>query len=471
MVGAERNPDMSESVSDLYQRAHKAFKTIEFWPQDKVDEMAAAVAWEWQKEETARAAVAVAMEEADMGIFEHKIAKQRNKVRGTMRDIRGVKTCGVIREIPEKGLKILAKPMGVVANVVPSTNPTCTPAIIGINLLKTRNAMIVSPHPRTKRSTNMTIESGRKALRKIGAPEDLLLCVKDPSHENTVELMSVCDFAVATGGAGLRKVVYGAGTPAQTTGAGNVVSIVDETADPKTVAEIISLVKPFDNGSGCSIENAIAIHDSIYEATMKALAACGGYLCSTPEREKLRAIVWPDGKTLNRDIVARSVQHIAGLASLTVPAATKFLMVVGEEIGPEDRFSGEKVSPILTVWRWSDFNEMLDRLDRILEFSGKGHSASIHSKNQARIMQLAERAHVGRISCNLPHGFANAGSWTSGQPFTASLGGGTWAGNMTSDNINWRHFLNYTWVASVIPEHVPTDEELFGDYFAKWGRD
>lgn len=462
---------MSETIAELYARARRAFEIIEFWPQEKVDEVVAAVGWEWQKRTTAEAAVAVAMEEAGMGIFEHKIAKQVNKVRGTLRDVRGVKTCGIVREDPARGLRIMAKPMGVVANIVPSTNPTATACCIGINILKTRNAMVVSPHPRTRRSTFMTIEAGRGALRKVGAPEDLLLCVENPTNENTVELMGACDFVVATGGAGLRRIVYAAGTPAHTTGAGNVVAIVDETADPEAVAAKIAAVKPFDNGSGCSIENAIAIHESLYDETIEAMRAHGAHLCSPGERERLRAVMWPDGHAINRDVVARSAQHIARLANIDTHESTRFLLVAGEKIGPEDRFSGEKLSPVLTVWKWSDFDEMLDRLERILRFSGLGHSAAIHTEREDRVLRLAERAHVGRISFNQPHGFANAGSWTSGQPITASLGGGTWAGNMTSDNINWRHFLNYTWIAAPIPEHVPTDEELFGDYLAKWGAD
>ena len=462
---------MSDSVVDLYARARKAFEIIEHWPQEKVDEMVAAVAWEWQKESTAEKLVAVAMEEASMGVFEHKVAKQRNKVRGAMRDMKGCKTCGLVREDPELGLKIYAKPMGVVANVVPSTNPTATPSFLGVNLLKTRNAMIVSPHPRTKRCTNLTIEFGRRALRKVGAPEDLLLCIEEPSNENTVELMRVCDFVVATGGAGLKKIVYAAGTPAHTTGAGNVVSIVDETADPDAVATMISASKPFDNASGCSMENAVAIHADVYDAVVAALVAHGAHLCSTEERERLRAVMWPDGKVISRDIPAQSAQNIAAMADIPLAPEKTFLLVVGEKIGPEDRFSGEKLSPVLTVWKWDDFDEMLDRLDRILAFSGKGHSASIHTRREDRIEALAEHAPVGRISCNAPHGSTNSGGWASGQPTTVTLAGGTWAGNMTSDNVNWKHFLNYTWVASPIPARVPTDEELFGDYLAKWGAD
>jgi sulfoacetaldehyde dehydrogenase len=309
-------------------------------------------------------------------------------------------------------------------------------------------------------------------LKKIGAPVDLLQCIKNTSQAKTQELMAHCDFAVATGGAALVKVVYAAGKPAQTVSAGNVVSFVDETVpDLQATARKIMLSKIANNAASCSSENAVALHASIYDKMIECLKKEGGYLCSTEERETLRTCMWPDGKTLNRDIVAHNAKFIADLAGLKVPETTKFLMVIGEKIGREDRFSGEKISPVLTVWKWSDFDEMLDRLESILDFSGKGHSVSIHTELDERRVKLALRAKVGRVVCNMGHTAANSGGWGAGLPFTDTLGGGTWAGNMTSETVNWRHFLNYTLVSMPIPEHIPGDEELFGDYLKKWGRD
>ena len=461
---------MSDETIELYVKARRAFEKIEFWPQEKVDEMVAAVGWEWQKPETARALARLAVDESGIGVYEDKVAKIQSKTRGTMRDLIGVKTCGLIREDKEKGLRIFAKPMGVIADVVPCTNPESTVCCIGLSILKTRNAMIVSPHPRTQGSSYLTVEHGRKALAKIGAPVDLLQCIKQTSHEKTRQLMTVCDFAVATGGAALVRVVYEAGKPCHTVCAGNVVSIVDETADIKAAAAKIVKSKTANNSASCSSENAVAIEASVSEAMLQALKAEGGYLCNTDEREKLRKYMWPDGKTLNRDIVAKPALYIAEHAGLNVPDNTRFLMVLGTEPGPEDRFSGEKISLVLTVWKWTDFSEMVERMKKMHKFSGEGHSASIHSENENHKIELALKANVGRVNCNMPHAAANSGSWFNGQPTTDSLGGGTWAGNMTSDNINWRHFLNYTWLSDPIPEHIPSDEELFGDYLKKWGR-
>jgi sulfoacetaldehyde dehydrogenase len=283
--------------------------------------------------------------------------------------------------------------------------------------------------------------------------------------------MANCDFAVATGGAALVEVVYGAGKPAQTVGAGNVVSIVDDTVDLAEAAHKIRLSKIANNSASCSSENAVALDESIYDDMLASLKSEGGYLCSTDEREKLRQYMWPDGTHLNRDIVARPATFIAEKAGLAVPGDTRFLMVIGEKVGAEDRFSGEKISPVLTVWKWTDFDEMLDRLEKILKFSGEGHSVSIHSENDERRTKLALRANVGRVVCNMPHAHANSGGWNTGLPTTDTLGCGSWAGNIFSGNINWENFLNYTLLSIPKEEYIPSEEELCGAYLKKWGRD
>jgi sulfoacetaldehyde dehydrogenase len=468
---SEATPDFVGEVQELYERARCAFEEIEFWPQERVDEVVAAVGWEWQKPGTARALAKLAVEESGIGVYADKVAKIQTKTRGTLWDMKGVVTCGLVEVDEARGLRKYAKPMGVVANVVPSTNPESTVCCIGLSLLKTRNAMIVSPHPRTQGSSYLTVEYARKALRKVGAPEDLMLCLKESSRAKARELMSRCDFVVATGGAALVRVVYAAGKPCHTVSSGNVISIVDETADLKAAAAKIVKSKIANNSASCSSENAVALEASIYDEMLACLAAEGGYLCSIEERERLRSYMWPDGGILNRDLVAKPAMWIAERAGIDVPEGTRFLMVLGEKAGPEDRFSGEKLSPVLTVWKWTDFSEMVERMKTMHRFSGEGHSASIHSQREDRKTELAAKANVGRVICNMPHAAANSGSWFNGTPFTDTLGGGTWAGNMTSENVHWKHFLNYTLLSDPIPEYVPTDEDLFGDYLARWGRD
>lgn len=462
---------MEDNIQEMYERARKAFREVEFWPQEKVDEMVQAVAWELLRDDVRHKLGYMAVEESNIGNAEDKVNKIKNKTLGTLWDMRSAKTCGLIEENKALGIRKYAKPIGVIANVVPCTNPESTICCLALSTLKTRNAQIVSPHPRTQKTSYETVQHVRKALEKIGAPVDLVQCIKKTNHAKTSELMAHCDYAVATGGAALVKVVYAAGKPAQTVGAGNVVSIVDETADIAAAAHKIRLSKTANNSASCSSENAVALYEGIYDKMIKALKSEGGYLCDTDEREKLRKYMWPDGTHLNRDIVARPATFIAQQAGLTVPEDTRFLMVIGEKVGPQDRFSGEKISPVLTVWKWTDFAEMLDRLERILKFSGEGHSVSLHSENDERRVKLALRANVGRVVCNMPHAHANSGGWTTGLPTTDSLGCGTWAGNIFSGNINWQNFLNYTLLSIPKEEYIPTPEELCGQYLEKWGKD
>jgi len=462
---------MEDNIQEMYQRAKKAFDEVRFWPQDKVDEMVQAVAWELLKDDVRHKLGHMAVDESGIGNAEDKVNKIKNKTLGTLWDMRNAKTCDLIEENKALGIRKYAKPIGVIANVVPCTNPESTICCLALSTLKTRNAQIVSPHPRTQKTSYETVQHVRKALEKIGAPVDLVQCIEKTNHAKTSELMSHCDSAVATGGAALVKVVYAAGKPAQTVGAGNVVSIVDETVDLAAAAHKIRLSKVANNSASCSSENAVALYESIFDDAIEALKAEGGYMCNTEEREKLRHYMWPDGTHLNREIVARPATFLAENAGLKVPEDTRFLMVVGEKIGPEDRFSGEKISPVLTVWKWTDFDDMLVRLEKILQFSGEGHSASIHTENDERRVKLAQRINVGRVVCNMPHAHANSGGWTTGLPTTDTLGCGTWAGNIFSGNVNWENFLNYTLLSIPKEEYIPTVEELCGDYLEKWGRE
>jgi sulfoacetaldehyde dehydrogenase len=462
---------MEDNIKEMYARARKAFREIEYWPQEKVDEMVQAVAWELLKEDVRHKLGHMAVDESNIGNAEDKVNKIKNKTLGTLYDMRNAKTCGMVEENKALGIRKFAKPIGVIANVVPCTNPESTICCLALSTLKTRNAQIVSPHPRTPKTSYETVQHVRKALEKVGAPVDLVQCIQQPSHPKTSELMANSDYAVATGGAALVEVVYAAGKPAQTVGAGNVVSIVDDSADLPAAAHKIRLSKIANNSASCSSENAVALYESIYDDMIEALKSEGGYMCDTEEREKLRQYMWPDGVHLNREIVARPAAFIAENAGLTVPEGTRFLMVVGEKVGPEDRFSGEKISPVLTVWKWTDFDEMLDRLENILKFSGEGHSTSIHTENDERRVKLALRANVGRIVCNMPHAHANSGGWNTGLPTTDTLGCGSWAGNIFSGNINWENFLNYTLLSIPKEEYIPTVEELCGEYLEKWGQD
>ncbi len=461
---------MTDNLQEMIERARAAQKVIEFWPQEKVDEMVLAVGWESYKLETAEACARLAVDETGLGVYEHKLVKHQKKTLGVIRDLNGVKTVGIIEELPELGLMKLAKPVGVIGAITPMTNSSSTMPCNGLPILKTRNAVIFAPHPKAKKTCELICNEMRKGLKKVGAPEDLIQNIKEPSMELSQELMGAVDLVLATGGAGVVKVAYSSGKPAYGVGAGNATVIVDESANIDEAAVKIFKGKTFDNATSCSAENNVIIHESIYDALMAGLKNQGGYLVTGEDRAKLKAAMWPDGTHLNGKIVAKSVKVIAGEAGIQIPDGATFLMVKGEHIGPEDMFSAEKLSPVLTIWKYTDFSKAVQMVIDITAFSGYGHSCGIHSTNKENILELATKAKVSRMMVNQSQSYGNSGDWVNGMAFTMTLGCGTWGGNITTDNVIWKHFMNVTWVASPIPPIIPDPEVLFAPHFKKFGK-
>jgi sulfoacetaldehyde dehydrogenase len=461
---------MTDNLIEMVRRARTAQKQIEFWSQEKVDEMVLAVGWEGYKRETAEACARMAVDETGLGVYEDKIIKQQKKTLGVIRDLSGVMTVGVIERIPELGLMKIAKPVGVIGAITPMTNSSATMTCNGLPILKTRNAVIFAPHPKARKTCDLICTEMRKGLKKVGAPEDLVQNIKEPTMEMSQELMGLVDLVLATGGAGVVKVAYSSGKPAYGVGAGNATVVVDESADLEDAALKIFKGKTFDNATSCSAENNIIIHESVFEQLLEGLQKNGGFLVRGEDRAKLKAAMWPDGSHLSGRIVCKSVKVIAAEAGITVPEGTTFLMVMGEHIGPEDMFSAEKLSPVLTLWKYQDFSKAVQMVVDITAFSGYGHSCGIHSVNEEHIMELALKTKVSRMMVRQPQSYGNSGDWVNGMAFTMTLGCGTWGGNITTENISWKHFLNVTWVSYPIPPVVPDPEVLFAPHFKKYGR-
>lgn len=461
---------MSELLDQMLQRARDAQKVVEFWSQEKVDEMVLAVGWEAYKLETAKAVARLAVDETGLGVYEDKVGKHQKKTIGVLRDLEGVKTVGVIERVPEKGLVKIAKPIGVIGAITPMTNASSTMPCNGLMILKARNAVIFAPHPKAKKTCATVCIEMRKGLKKVGAPEDLIQWIDEPTMELSQELMSKVDLVLATGGAGVVKPAYSSGKPAYGVGAGNATVIVDETADLPVTAAKICRGKIFDNATSCSAENSIIIHESIFDGLVEELKKTGGYLVAGEDRAKLKAAMWPDGKHLSAKIVCKSVKTIADEAGIKVPEGTKFIMVLGEHIGPEDMFSAEKLSPVVTIWKYKDFDKAVQMVIDITGFSGFGHSCGIHSVNEDHILELALKAKVSRMMVRQPQSVGNSGDWENGMPFTMTLGCGSWGGNSTTENITVKHFMNVTWVSYPIPANIPDPEVLFAPHFKKYGK-
>jgi sulfoacetaldehyde dehydrogenase len=451
-------------AQELLQKARAAMKIIDGYDQERVDDLARAVAWAIANEKTFVALTVMGVEESNMGSIDGAPAR-RFKVVGILRDALRQKSVGVIEEVPEKGIVKYAKPAGVIAGLLPVTNPVVTMVAMAINALKCRDAVIFSPHPASKRTAIETTRILRAALRSQGAPEDCIQCVEKPSIPLAQELMSICDLTVATGGAAMVKAAYSAGKPAYGVGAGNATMVIDETADIAEAAANTRISKTHNNGSGCSCDGNLLVDESIYDRFLDQLQKEGGYLATDCDKQKLEAVMWDAEGHRTLDTVARPASKIAEKAGFTIPADKKFIIVREDKIGKEHRFSGEKLSPVLSIFKYKGFDNALKMVEQIFEVGGKGHSCGIYSFNDDHINRLALMAPVSRIMVRQPQVRGNAGSFTNGMPMTASLGCGTWGGNITSENIGVKHFMNTTWVSKPIQEDRPTEQEIFGRFY------
>jgi sulfoacetaldehyde dehydrogenase len=411
------------------------------------------------------------VKDTGLGVAADKIVKNHRKTLGLLRDLLGAKSTGVIAEYPDQGITEIARPVGVVAAAVPSTNPAATPANNIINALKCGNAVILSPSPRGYSTSTLFLRYVHAELKRIGAPADLVQHLPAPvTRELTNELMKQADLVVVTGSQNNVRAGYSSGKPALGVGTGNVAVIVDDSADCADAAAKIMASKIFDNATSCSSENAVIIHDRVYSKMIAALAIEGGALLTAPEKEKLQKAMFPGGK-LAPAVTAQAVTKICAVAGLTRPAlvAAKCLMVEETGAGKDHPYSGEKLSPVLTVYRARDFDAAFDTVRAIYAHQGNGHSCGIYTENEAHIRRLAHELTVARVIVKQAHTFATGGSFDNGMPFSLSMGCGTWGGNSFSDNLNYKHFMNITRIVRTIPPREPTVDDIFGAYRRKHG--
>ncbi|HEU0231329.1 MAG TPA: aldehyde dehydrogenase family protein [Burkholderiaceae bacterium] len=463
--------EYAEYVSALVNRARAAMAEFADADQPRVDEAVTALAWSLYKPEHARALAKRAVDTTGLGRVDSKIIKNQRKTFGTLRDLLRVKTVGVIEEIPERGLVKYAKPVGVVAAITPSTNPSATPVNKAMFAIKGRNAIIIVPSPSGHAVTSETVALMRAELEKIGLPADLVQTPdRRPSKALTAELMRQADLVVATGSQSNVRAAYRSGTPAIGVGAGNVPVIIDESADLHDAAEKIGLSKTFDNATSCSSENSVVILDSIYDEALSALKKAGGYLVDPGVKADIERRLWIDGK-LNRDVIARDAVVVADKLGLGADArGAAFFMVEEAGIGPDHPLSGEKLSLVLTVYRARDFSDACRIVREILGFEGRGHSCGIHTGNPEHAARLAETTDVVRVLVNQAHTMGNGGSFDNGLNFTLSMGCGTWGRNSITENLNYRNFINITHLATTIPPDEPTEQDLFGTYWDRYGK-
>ena len=464
--------NIHNEISELIRRARTAQAQIAEYSQIQVDELTTAIAWAVVRQDRAETLAQLAVDESEFGNYQDKLTKIRNRIMGTLADMSNVKTVGVVEDIPEKGLIKIAKPVGVVAALIPTTGPDATPPLKTLLAVKGRNAIIVAAHPRTQKTTVLAVQYMREACEQVGAPSDLIQLIENPSLAKTQELMRLADIIVATGGEAMVKAAYSSGTPAYGVGVGNSVHVVDETADIEDAAKTIAVAKTFDYATSCLADNSVVAASNIYNELISALQSNGGYLCNAEEKNRLQNIMWPTKSAAIPavEIIAKSAHQIAALAEISIPDDCRFLIVEETGTGPDHPYSGEKLSVVLTLYRYDNsIEDSVKQVNAITEYQGHGHTCGIHSRSDEHIMALAMGTKTARVMVNqnLNEG---AGSPRNGLPYTLSLSCGTWGGNITTENVNARHFINLTWVSRPVTARKISEQNLFGEYWDNFGK-
>ncbi len=458
-------------VAGMIARAKVAQRQIAAFSQAEADLLAAAAGWAILEPGRNRALAECAVADTGLGIVADKIAKNHRKTLGLLADLKDARSVGIIAEDVERGLIEIARPVGVVAAITPSTNPAATPANKIINALKARNSIILAPSPKGWSTADLLVQFIHQQFDRLGVPRDLVQRLPAPVGKTmTGELMRQADLIVATGSQANIRAALASGTPTFGVGTGNVASIVDRSADPALAAALIARSKTFDNATSCSSENSLIIDEPIYAAMLQALTLEGGSLLRAEEKRRLEALAFtPLGPSAA--VIGQSAGLIASRAGLTraALAQSRFLMVEETGIGPGHPFSREKLAPILTLYRAADFAEACRLVEAIYAHQGAGHSVGLHSRIEAQALRLAEELPVARVIVNQAHALAVGGNFDNGLPFSLSMGCGTWGRNGFSDNLQLRHYLNITRIARRTAERAPQLESLLGAYFARVG--
>ena len=439
----------AQELTKRIEQLREAQKQFATYTQEQVDEIfrQAALAANHNRIKLAKMAV----EETGMGIVEDKVIKNNFAAEYIYNQYKDMKTCGVLEEDKTSGITKVAEPIGVISAIVPTTNPTSTAIFKCLIALKTRNAIIISPHPRAKNSTIEAAKIVLEAAVKAGAPEGIIGWIDEPSVELSQNVMRESDIILATGGPAMVKAAYSSGRPALGVGAGNTPAIIDETAHIKMAVNSILISKTFDNGVICASEQSIIVLDKVYDEVKKELAERGAYILKGEEINKVRSIILNERGGLNADMVGQSAYKIAKMAGVDVPETAKVLVGEVTSVELEEPFSHEKLSPVLAMYKATSFEEALDKADRLIELGGMGHTSVLYTdqvKNRDRVLTFGERMKTARTLINMP-----AAQGAIGDLFnfklapSLTLGCGSWGGNSVSENVGPKHLINVKSIA------------------------
>lgn len=403
----------------------------------------------------------IAVDETQMGVYEHKVAKNLGKSKGVWYNLRDKKSMGILSIDERTGMIEVAKPIGVLAGITPMTNPIVTPMSKIAFALKTKNAIIIAPHPKAKVCSSKAVNMIKEAIAPLGVPADLIQVIEEPSIEKTQELMKAVDVIVATGGMPMVHSAYSSGKPSFGVGAGNVQVILDRNINYDEAADKVITGRAFDNGIICSGEQFFVYPKENREEVLGAFSRHGAYIVPENDREKVINAIFSDGK-IDRDSVGQSAEFIAKRAGITVPAGTRILVVEAKGIAHEDMICREKMCPVMGCYGYDHFEEGLQMIKANLDMEGSGHTAAVHSNDQGNIIKTGSVMCVSRVVVNAVSATTAGGHIQNGLAVTNTLGCGTWGNNSISENFTYKHMLNITRIAPLNPRiEIPSDEEIW----------
>jgi succinate-semialdehyde dehydrogenase len=448
-------------IRELVTQAREAQAAFECFSQEQVDAIVKGIGKYVYDHADSLARMAV--DETGIGVYEDKILKNKGKARVIWNNLKDKKSRGIIGEDVEANMVLVAKPMGVVGAVTPVTNPIVTPMCNAMFALKAGNAVIFAPHPKAEQCTERLTREFMKVVKANGGPDHLVQMVKNGSIEATQELMKVVDVVVATGGGAMVKSAYSSGRPSFGVGAGNVPVIIDRDVNIREAVDKIVAGASFDNGIICSHEQFVFAPVERYEETVKSFEDTGKVWFTEDEDtvQRLRDVVFPGGR-LNKDVVGRSPREIGAMAGIDVPEAIRIILLPAKGAGIEDVLAKEKLCPVVAILPYETFDEAVENARANLLVEGAGHSAALHSNNEANIRSAGEGLPVSRLVVNQACALTAGGSLTNGFAPTTTLGCGSWGGNSISENLDYKHLMNVSRIGKVITSRkVPTDAEIW----------
>ena len=448
-------------VQDLVARARAAQAVYESFSQEQVDAIVKAIGK--YVYDNAEMLARMAVDESGIGVYEDKILKNKGKARVIWNNLKNKKSRGIIKEIPEANMVLLAKSMGVVGAVTPVTNPIVTPMCNAMFALKAGNAVIFAPHPKAEKCAQHLTEAFMRAVKANAGPDDLIQMITNGSVETTRELMKDVDVVVATGGGAMVKSAYSSGKPSYGVGAGNVPVIIDRGVNLAEAAEKIVTGAAFDNGIICSHEQFVLTPQESYDETIEAFLATGKvwFTADPDEVQRIRDLVFHNGH-MNKDVVGKSAREIASKAGLEIPETARIILVPADGAGTADLLAREKLFPVVAMLPYSTFEDAVGKAKQNLLVEGAGHTAALHSHDEAHIRFMGLELPISRLVVNQPSATTAGGSLTNGFAPTTTLGCGSWGGNSISENLDYKHLMNVSRIGKVIAhKEVPTDAEIW----------